>query len=64
MTMETTMGRAAEAARDILRAVVEAAQEAGEEERVRLGRNLTEAEAGTLAAMIERQLRLALAIGR
>ena len=51
-----------EAMRLALKALVETAAQAGREERARLGRNLTEAEARQLAEMVERQFRTALEI--
>lgn len=50
-----------QAIESVLTALLEVAREEGEAERARLGRELTEAEAANLAAMVERQFRLALA---
>ena len=54
----------AEAIKEILRETLAVAAELGREERERLGRDLTEEEAGRLADMVERQLRTALAMIR
>jgi hypothetical protein len=51
-------------AREILKALVETAIEAGQRERERLGRDLTEAEAAELAALVQRQARIALTVVR
>lgn len=60
----TTTEAAVAAAKDILRTLITEAAEAGQRERERLGRDLTEAEANELAAMMERQFRLAMAVAR
>jgi hypothetical protein len=52
------------AAKEILLEVLKIAREEGASEEARLGRPLTEAEAGRIAAMIERQLRTALVMAR
>jgi len=58
------MATQAEAIKEILRETLAVAAELGREERARLGRDLTEEEAGRLADMVERQLRTALAMTR
>jgi F0F1-type ATP synthase delta subunit len=52
-----------EAVREILQELLKVAREEGAKEEARLGRALTEAEAGRIAAMIERQFQTALVVG-
>ena len=53
-----------EAVKDILQELLKVAREEGAREEARLGRPLTEAEAGRIAAMIERQSQTALVMSR
>jgi len=53
-----------EAVKDILQELLKVAREEGAREEARLGRPLTEAEAGRIAAMVERQFQTALAMAR
>ncbi|ANS02929.1 hypothetical protein [uncultured Mediterranean phage uvDeep-CGR0-KM22-C158] len=53
-----------EAVKDILQELLKVAREEGAREEARLGRPLTEAEAGRIAAMIERQFQTALVMSR
>lgn len=52
------------AIKEILKETIMVAADLGRKERARLGRDLTEAEAQALAAMVQRQLRTALAMAR
>ena len=58
------MSQTGEGTRAMLRAVLEVAAELGREERERLGRDLTEAEAAELAALTMRQFKTALVISK
>lgn len=53
-----------QAAREVLREVLQVAAEEGQRERDRLGRDLTEAETQAVADMVQRQFRTALAMAR
>ena len=51
-------------ARAIIQELLKVANEAGRDEELRLGRKMTEAEAGLLADMVERQFKTALAMSK
>lgn len=53
-----------QAAKEIITDLLQVARDEGAREEERLGRPLTEAEAGRLAAMIERQFQAALVMAR